>query len=123
MEGHSGRRANETLGHVYTASPASGCFYLHVGLHTVKGSSSFTDLKTVNGLLCQAFREARGKTRDPQKTLKIASEIIKSSKRVIHLFAILLTTYTISSLFYLWKKYKIALSEDILLRFRRQNHL
>ncbi|KIH67100.1 hypothetical protein ANCDUO_02572, partial [Ancylostoma duodenale] len=42
-------RASDALGRVYTVHPNSDeCYYLKLLLHTVRGPTSFTDLKTVN---------------------------------------------------------------------------
>jgi hypothetical protein len=58
VEGHPGVWVTQALGHVYTVHPSnSECFYLHMLLHVVRGPTSFTDLKTVNGVVCETYRE------------------------------------------------------------------
>ncbi|XP_062817668.1 uncharacterized protein LOC134293583 [Anolis carolinensis] len=51
--------ASEALGRVYTVHPNNAeCFFLRILLHTVRGPMSFAFLKTVNGEVCNTFREA-----------------------------------------------------------------
>ncbi|KIH53763.1 hypothetical protein ANCDUO_16097, partial [Ancylostoma duodenale] len=52
-------RASDALGRVYTVHPNNDeCYYLRLLLHTVRGPTSFTDLKTVDGEVCETYREA-----------------------------------------------------------------
>ena len=51
--------ASDALGRVYTVHPTNAkCFYLRLLLHTVRGPTSFRDLKTLDGEECETFREA-----------------------------------------------------------------
>jgi hypothetical protein len=59
VKGHPGVCATHALGRVYTVHLSnSECFYLRMLLHVVRGPTSFTDLKTVNGVTCETYREA-----------------------------------------------------------------
>jgi hypothetical protein len=95
-------------------------------LHVVKGPTSFADLKTVDGHVCQTFREAcqrMGMLENDQHwdiTMEEASAM-HSPARIRHLFCILLTTYAISNPLALWEKYQKDLSEDVLFQLRREN--
>src|SRR5687767_11476601 len=55
------RRKNTTkaIGRLYMVQPAEGeCYYLRILLTHVAGATSFDSLKTVNGYLCNTFKEA-----------------------------------------------------------------
>lgn len=127
VEGHPGIRSSDALGRVYTVHPTNAeCFYLRLLLHVVRGPTSFSDLKTVQGQVCETFRQAcemHGLLEDDshcELTLQEAADT-RSPERLRHLFALLLTTGTMSNPLSLWEKYKMAMSEDILHQLRRQN--
>ncbi|GFR06302.1 uncharacterized protein TNCT_301071 [Trichonephila clavata] len=47
------------LGRVYTVHPNnSECYYLRMPFHVIKGSTSFHAIKTIDGQVCQTYREA-----------------------------------------------------------------
>ena len=53
------RQKGIAIGRVYTVYTRNeDCYYLRLLLHTVKGPTSFDDLKTVNEQLCSTYREA-----------------------------------------------------------------
>lgn len=115
----------DALGRVYTVHPNNTeCFYLRILLHTIKGPTSFQALRTVNGELCDTYREACLKLglleNDElwEKTLTEAS-LISLPQQIRNLFAIILTTCTPSNPKSLWEKYKEYISEDILHRVRK----
>jgi len=59
VEGHPSVWATQALGRVYTVHLSnSECFYLRMILHVVREPTSFTDLKTVNEVMCETYREA-----------------------------------------------------------------
>ncbi|RCN29090.1 hypothetical protein ANCCAN_25155 [Ancylostoma caninum] len=59
IEESSDVRASDALGRVYTVHPNNDeCYFLRLLLHTVRGPTSFTDLKTVDGEVCETYREA-----------------------------------------------------------------
>ena len=59
VRGWNGKRTSDALGLVYTVHPNNfECVFLRLLLHTVRGPTSFEDLRTVNGQICAAFREA-----------------------------------------------------------------
>ncbi|GFX34531.1 ATP-dependent DNA helicase [Trichonephila clavipes] len=52
-------KASDALGRVYTIHVTNlKCFCLRMLLHHVRGPTSFTELKIVNGQKCQTYREA-----------------------------------------------------------------
>lgn len=92
-------------------------FFLRLLLHHVQGPKTFEDLRTVDGIICQTFREAcyrRGLLENDNQwdaTLREAA-ICRSPKRLRHLFSILLKTCDVGSPSILWNKYKDDLAED-----------
>jgi hypothetical protein len=127
VEGHPGVKSCDVLGRVYTVHPSNAeCFYLRMLLHVVRGPTSFTELKTVDGEVCQSYRETcerRGLLENDihwDSTLEEASST-RSPQRIRHLFAILLTACALSNPVRIWEKYKLAMSEDILHQLRTLN--
>ena len=54
-----GIKSSDALGRVYTVHPnSSECFHLRLLLHEVRGPTSFDDLRTVDGRVCETFKEA-----------------------------------------------------------------
>ncbi|KIH54434.1 hypothetical protein ANCDUO_15421 [Ancylostoma duodenale] len=120
-------RASDTLGRVYTVHPSNDeCYYLRLLLHTVRGPTSFADLRTINGEVCETFREAcqrLGLLENDQHwdtTLSEACETCFPSQ-LRSLFAIIITSSAPSNPQCLWDKYKESLSENILRQHRRIN--
>jgi len=59
VPGYMHVRKSDALGRVYEVLPNNAeCYYLRLLLHAVRGPTSFTDLKTINGVLCETYREA-----------------------------------------------------------------
>ncbi|GBL69571.1 hypothetical protein AVEN_32799-1 [Araneus ventricosus] len=57
--GHSNVFDSDALRRVYTVHPNNAeCFNLSLLLHTIREPTSFTDLKTVGGQVCETYREA-----------------------------------------------------------------
>ncbi|XP_063901249.1 uncharacterized protein LOC135120859 [Zophobas morio] len=115
------------LGRVYTVHLNNGeCYYLRMLLHVVKGPTSFQAIKTIDGQECETYREAcfkLGLLENDQhwdNTLAEASETCHAHQ-IRTLFAIILTTCAPSDPKGLWEKHKESMSEDILLRARRNN--
>ncbi|XP_040197569.1 uncharacterized protein LOC120930449 [Rana temporaria] len=92
----------------------------------VRGPTSFSALRTINGEVCQTYREACQKLgllegdQHWDNTLREA-KLISLPDQIRNLFAIILTTCSPSNPNTLWEKYKEALSEDILAKTRREN--
>ncbi|UYV60494.1 hypothetical protein LAZ67_1001322 [Cordylochernes scorpioides] len=124
---HEGIFASEALGRVYTVHPNNAeCFFLRMLLHTVRGPTSFSSLKCVNGEECRTFREAcqkLGLLEDDQNWDNVLSEAASQSfpEQIRELFAILLTTCNPSNPQNLWEKYRESMSEDVLIKARRAN--
>ncbi|EPB66767.1 hypothetical protein ANCCEY_14141 [Ancylostoma ceylanicum] len=120
-------RASDALGRVYTVHPNNAeCYYLRLLLHTVRGPTSFADLKTVDGEICETYREAcqrRGLLENYQHWDTTLSEACVTcfASQLRSLFAIILTSCAPSNPQSLWEKYKKSLTEDILRDQRRTN--
>ena len=120
VEGHPGVRATQALGHVYTVHPSSSkCFYLRMLFHVVRGPTSFANLKTVNGVMCETYREACDRLGLLESDAHWDSALAEAAvsqlpHRIRHLFAILLTMCAVSRPLQLWKKYQKDMSKDIL---------
>lgn len=55
-------RYDNALGRVYSVHPTNAeCFYLRMLLHEIRGPTSFQALKTINGEVCETYREACNK--------------------------------------------------------------
>ena len=127
VPGWDGVKASDALGRVYTVHPNNfECFFLRLLLHTVKGPTSFEELRTVNGQICATFREAcqlRGLLEDDThwNDTMVEATVAQSPARLRYLFAILLTTCGPSNPKQLWETHKESLAEDILIQTRRQN--
>jgi hypothetical protein len=57
--GYPNIKSTDALARVYTMHPNNfECFFLRLLLHTVRGPTSFTDVRTVNDQICENFLEA-----------------------------------------------------------------
>jgi hypothetical protein len=100
---HPDIKATDALGRVYTAHPNNlECFFLRFLLHTIRDPTSFTALKTVNGQICEIFREAcqrmgllEGGAQRNATMAEAASA--QSPAKLRNLFVLLLLTYRPSS--------------------------
>ncbi|RCN45090.1 hypothetical protein ANCCAN_08900 [Ancylostoma caninum] len=120
-------RGSDALGRVYTVHPNNDeCYFLRLLLHTVRGPTSFADLKTVDGEVCEMYREAcqrRGLLENDQHWDTTLAEACLTCfpSQLRSLFAIIVTSCAPSNPRSLWEKYKESLSEDILMEHRRTN--
>ena len=127
VAGRDNVRATNALGRVYTVHPNNfECFFLRLLLHNVRGLTSFDALKTVNGQVCETFREACQKMGLLEDDAHWNSTMMEAAAallpdRLRYLFAILLTACGLSNPKHLWETYKQHLTEDILIKARRQN--
>ena len=127
LAGHEGIYSTDALGRVYTVHPNnSECFYLRLLLHTVRGPTSFQDLRTVCGKVCASFKEAcqiLGLLEDDthwDATMTEASAS-QSAFQVRQLFAILIACCGLSNTVQLWERHKESMAEDFLLQAKQKN--
>ncbi|CAF1454121.1 unnamed protein product [Rotaria sp. Silwood1] len=127
VPGYRSIRATNALGRVYTVHPNNfECFFLRLLLHTIRGPTSFEALRTVNGRKCATFREAcqlLGLLEDDTQWNATMTEAatIQSPSQLRNLFIILLLVCGPSNPGKLWESYKESLTEDILIKARRDN--
>ena len=101
-----------------SANPAEGeRFFLRVLLNHVSGSKSFEDLKTVDGVLCDTFREAaeRRGLIEADNTLDeclTESEQFAMPASLRRLFATILVFCEPSDVRRLWDRHLEAMSDD-----------
>ena len=93
-------------------------YYLRTLLTHVKGSTSFNDLKTVNGYICRTFKEAcicLSLLQDDNEwdACLLEASAIQSGKQLRHLFASILLFCQPVSPELLWNNHRISLCEDI----------
>ncbi|GFY14242.1 ATP-dependent DNA helicase [Trichonephila clavipes] len=120
VENQPGIKASDALGLVYTVHVTNlECFCLRMLLHHVRGPTSFTELKIVNGQECQTYREACEARRLLEndnhwdETLEKAVQC-RSPDKIRELYATLLFSCGLSNPQTLWDKYKEYMAEDIL---------
>lgn len=127
IEGFDKIFKDNTIGRVYTVHPKNAeCFYLRLLLHKIRGPTSFLDLKTVDGYICETYREACQRLgllendNHWEYALEEAAQTANANQ-IRQLFAIILTSCNPSNPNQLWMKYRESMSDDILAEMRR-NH-
>jgi hypothetical protein len=119
------RRKNKTgqIGRIVYAHPAEGeRYFLRVLLNHVRGSTSYEDLRTVDGITYSTFRqtcEKRGLV-ETDKSLDDAlvdAKTFQMSAALRRLFATILVFFEAINVRELWEKHKDSLSED----YKRDN--
>ncbi|XP_052740613.1 uncharacterized protein LOC128198563 [Bicyclus anynana] len=124
VDGHSGIFKTDAIGRMYTVHPNNAeCFYLRLLLVNVNGPKSFQELRTVDGHLCQTYREACQLLHLLEDDAHWDSTLNDAStsahpQQIRMLFAIILSTCMPSNPLELWNKYKNYMAEDILIRMR-----
>ncbi|UYV61741.1 hypothetical protein LAZ67_1006243 [Cordylochernes scorpioides] len=124
VEGRPGVKRSDTIGRVYAVHVSNfECFCLRMLLHNIKGPTSFAYLKIVNGSQYEIFREtcaALGLMENDNHWVVTMDEAVlcQAPTRVRQLFAILISTCTISNLQQLWITYRDEMASDILHRYQ-----
>ncbi|CAI6357077.1 unnamed protein product [Macrosiphum euphorbiae] len=125
VDGFPGIHSTNTLGRMYTIHPNnSECFFLRILLHNVVGPETFPNLKTVDNIVFETYRETclkPGLLKDDQHwddAMFEANETKSPRQLLLSLFTIILTSCNPSNPQYLWEKYKESMSKDILYRWR-----
>ncbi|UYV71174.1 hypothetical protein LAZ67_8002034 [Cordylochernes scorpioides] len=118
--------ASDAIGRVYTVHPNfEECFYLRMLLHSVRGPTSFAALRTINGVLCQTYKEAclhLGLLENDQQWHHCIQEAVLSESplKIRELFAIILTCCHPTNPQDIWAQFKEPMSADILNLARQQ---
>ncbi|UYV82863.1 hypothetical protein LAZ67_22001131, partial [Cordylochernes scorpioides] len=124
VEGQPGVKRSDTIGRVYAVHVSNfECFCLRMLLHNIKGPTSFAYLKIVNGSQYETFREtcaALGLSENDNHWVVTMDEAVlcQAPTRVRQLFAILISTCTISNPQQLWITYRDEMASDILHRYQ-----
>ncbi|XP_031333941.1 uncharacterized protein LOC116163953 [Photinus pyralis] len=120
VTGHPQLFSSDALGRLYTVHPnMAECYYLRLLLITVRGPTSFHSLRTVNGVLCESYRDAcqhlhlLENDEHWDNSLHEAS-LTASSYQMRTLFAIIISTCFPSRPVQLWEQHKDAMTDDIL---------
>ncbi|CAN1842066.1 hypothetical protein LINPERHAP1_LOCUS36728 [Linum perenne] len=119
------RKSGISIGRLYYAHPSSNeRYYLRVLLHIVKGCRSFEEIKTVNGVIYESFKEtcyALGFVADDNEWHDCLQEVSTwaSSRKMRRIFATMLACSQVSNTKELWERNWELLSEDILYNQRR----
>ncbi|XP_043468035.1 uncharacterized protein LOC122502175 [Leptopilina heterotoma] len=109
-----------TLGRMYSVSPSqTELFHLRLLLNTVKGATSFQDLRTVNGIIHETFVSAclaLGLIEDDNewKNAMHEAEVWMMPRQLRHLFVRILIHCQPIHPEELWEEFKEALSHDYL---------
>ena len=126
VEAWPGVKKDNALGRVYTIHPNNTeCYHLRILLHEVRGPTSFSHLKTVNGVLHSTYQsacQALGLLEDDKhwdNTLK-EGVLCDSPYKLRELFTVMLVFCQLSNPISLWEKYKNNLAEDIQRRLQKE---
>ncbi|KAB2620482.1 hypothetical protein D8674_043012 [Pyrus ussuriensis x Pyrus communis] len=109
---------NKVIGRIYAVSPAEGeKFYLRILLNHVRGPTSFTNLRTVNGVLHPTFKQAveqRGllERDDSIRQCLLEASTIQMSSALRRLFVTILVYYAPIGVRGLWDEFCQFMMED-----------
>ncbi|KAL4119657.1 hypothetical protein QTP88_012451 [Uroleucon formosanum] len=118
-------KKDDALGRVYTIHPHNTeCYYLRMLLYEIRGPISFSDLKTVNGILHNTFQSAcnvLGLLDDDNHWNNTLNETSSSNSptKMRELFTVMLVFCQLSDPLTLWDTHKNNLSEDIIRQMDR----
>lgn len=125
VDGYNGVFKDDVIGRVYTVHPKNAeCFFLRLLLHEIRGPTSFVALKTVDGYICETYREACQRLgllendNHWEYALREAAQTA-TANQIRELFAIILTSCNPSNPNELWLKYRESMSDDILAEMRQ----
>nr|XP_047142407.1 uncharacterized protein LOC105845608 [Hydra vulgaris] len=115
------RGRNKVIVRMYKVSPTGKLFFLRLLLLQAKGAKSWEDLRTVNGIVLETFREAcvfNGLLQDDTKWQNNLSEAVLTQmpKQIRQLFSIILTFCEPGDPLHLWNSYKAFMMEDFIHR-------
>lgn len=109
----------QTVGRVHYVKIADGeKYFLRLLLFNVRGPTSFTDLRTVDGVVCNSFRDAAEKLgllesdKHHEAALQEAS-LWASAHQMRELFALILTYGPVSAPDRLWEQFARFFTEDV----------
>ena len=121
------KRDGGAIGRVYIVHPnKTDCFHVRLLLHNVRGPTSFEDLRTVEGEICESYQKACSKLgllEDDEQWDKTLTEIAESysADHVRTMFATILACCRPSNPEELWEKHKASMCEDLLHKAKESN--
>ncbi|CAB5210931.1 unnamed protein product [Rhizophagus irregularis] len=122
------RQRGNSIGRIYFIHPAAGeKYYLRMLLNVVRGSTSFENIRTVNGIFYHTFKEAciaLNLLQDDEEwnqCLQEASQV-QGGAQLRKLFATILLFCEPTRPKILWEKHIFALSDDILHQVRHNSN-
>ena len=106
---------------MYKVNPTGEMFFLRLLLLQAKGATSWEDVRTVNGIVLETFREAcvlKGLLQDDTEWQNTLSEAVLTHmpKQLRQLFSIILTFCEPDNPLHLWNTYKAFMMEDFIHR-------
>ncbi|KAG5003647.1 hypothetical protein JHK84_027903 [Glycine max] len=121
------RKQGNTIGRLIWVPPSAGeLFYLRMMLSTAKGAQSYSDIRTVNGLVYPTFREAcfaKGFLGSDQEFISALQEA--NNWGIAHylrkLFVKLLFMNTMDRPEYVWQQTWQWMADDIIFNHRKQD--
>lgn len=121
------KKKNNTLGRMRFIPPNdTEDYYLRLLLTHVKGSLSFEDVRTVNNIIYDTYKEAAiaheliEDDTEFDKCLEEAVEI-QTGKQLRDLYSLILIHNTVKDPFALWDKYKDYLCDDLLFQAQKSS--
>ncbi|XP_047136706.1 uncharacterized protein LOC124813547 [Hydra vulgaris] len=115
------RGGNKVIVRMYKVNPTGELFFLRLLLLHAKEAKSWEDVRTVNGIVVETFREAcvlNGLLQDDTEWQNALSEAVLTCmlKQSRQLFAIILTFCEPDNPLHLWNTYKAFMIEDFIHR-------
>lgn len=117
-------KASDSIGRIYTIHPNNTeCYFLRLLLHHIKGPTSFSSLRTINGVIHSNFQsacKALGLVEDDghyNNTLQEAS-ISDMPSKLRELFVIMLIHCQLTDPLQLWINHRNSFAEDVLYEAR-----
>ena len=123
------KERSNTIGRIYFIQPNQGdIFYLRMLLTTVRGASSFNELKTFEHIRYDTFKEscaARGLLRDDGEWVTAMKEVCtcKMPYQIRDTFAIILAFNEVSDSPTLWDMFKNDMIEDYIFKYEKKSNL
>nr|XP_017245284.1 PREDICTED: uncharacterized protein LOC108216935 [Daucus carota subsp. sativus] len=121
------RKKGTQLGRLLFTHHTSGeIWYLRLLLTKVRGPTSFNHLKTVDGVCCNTFKEAchkYGFLEDDNEWNELLQECSNCGfpGQIRELFVHIMVNCQVTDLSSLWKKYWKSMSDDIVMRHRKED--
>ena len=121
------RKQGDVIGRMYYAHPNSGeRFYLRTLLASIKGATSFEDLKTVNGVIHATFHAAclaHGLLEDDNEWSQCLQEAAQmaSGYQLRQLFVTILRDCSPSDPLALWLQFRVHICDDLQHALRSKN--